>query len=662
MKKVICFLFITLTADIMFSQHLIASELSQNTQEYTLGEIVVSDTKLGVEAVGTNRTITAEDIEISGAGTLDEAIRLLPGLSLKTGGAGTPRIDIRGLRSRHIVLLLDGIPFNSTNDGQFDPTLIPVENIAKIKVSYGSNSVLYGDGGLAGVINIITKKGTPGIQVSAAAEAGERNRWLEKFSLSGGSETVNFFLSGSASDTDGYPLSNDFDDTPYEDGDLRDNSDRERNSLFANVGMNPTDNLNIGVVLNYFTGEYGIPTGVLDSRQDPFASNQKYERVDDLEGFSTQLSASYDIPGPADIRGSVFMNRMEEEDNQYDDATYSTQEDLTINGLYHKQDETLITGGYFQAHYSLNAAGDLAFGFATRKEEFDSDGKIVEKKGKPFVYFSEEWDTQTHSASCEYEIYPIKLMGIVLGYSHHWFKKDIGDDQDKGAYLIGTHYDITETTRIRASFAKKIRFPSIRQLYDKATGNPDLSEEKANNYEVGASQRIGETTELSLTGFYQDVDDYIEKDDGPYENHDEYRFQGVELSVETRTVKNLLLRTSYTYMESEDKSPGSEKDELQYRPEHKLTLEGKYDFMYGFSAYASLLHESNQYTYSRKSPLIKREMNDYTIFDTRLEKSFLTNKLTCYVGVDNLFDEDYEESYGLPREGRTVYGGIRVTH
>ena len=169
-------------------------------------------------------------------------------------------------------------------------------------------------------------------------------------------------------------------------------------------------------------------------------------------------------------------------------------------------------------------------------------------------------------------------------------------------------------------------------------------------------------TELSLTGFYQDVEDYIEKDDGPYENHDEYEFKGIELTAETRAVKNLMLRAGYTYMESEDKSPGTEKDELQYRPEHKVTLEGKYDFLYGFSAYLSLLHESNQYTYSKKSPLIKKEMNEYTIINTRLEKSFFTNKIVGYIGVDNLFDDDFEESYGLPREGRTFYGGIRVTN
>lgn len=638
-----------------------AEDTHQQLGEYTLGEIVVSEKHLGVEAVGTNRTVTAQDIETSGADTLEEALRLLPGLSLKTGGAGTPRIDIRGLRSRHILLLIDGIPFNSTNDGQFDPSLIPVENIARIKISYGSNSVLYGDGGLAGVINIITKKGVQGVQTSAGIEAGERDRWLGKFSLSGGTDKVNFFLSGSALDSDGYVLSADFDETPYEDGDLRENSDRERNNLFANIGFNPTDRLNVGLVVSYLNGEYGIPSTVFDSK-DPFSNNPKYERVDDPEGISAQLSASYDIPGAAEIRGSVYINDMEEESNQYDDATYSTQEDLNISGLYHKEDETRITGGNLLTRVDLKAAGNIAFGVSTRKEEFDSDGQIVEKKGKPFVDFSESWETETHSVSCEYEIYPLNPLGIVFGYSHHWFQKDQGSDEDKGAYLIGTHYDITDATRIRASFAEKIRFPSIRQLYDKTAGNRDLGEEKSNNYEIGVSQRLGGKTEVSLTGFYLDVDDYIEKDDGPYENHDEYRFQGVEFSVETRAVDNLMLRAGYTYMESEDKSPDSEKDELQYRPENKLTLEGKYDFRYGFSAYMSLLHESDQYTYSRKSPLIKREMNDYTIINTRLEKSFFARKIVGYIGIDNLFDDDFEESYGLPREGRTFYGGIRVTN
>lgn len=638
-----------------------ASDFPAPTQAYTLGEVVLSEKKAGVESIGTVREITAEDIQISGAETLDEALEMLPGLSIKTGGSGVPRIDIRGLRSRHIILLLDGIPFNSTNDGQFDPTLIPVESIARIKVSYGNHSVLYGDGGLAGAVNIITKRGADEVRAQATIEAGERNRWLEKASVSGGSDKVNFFASGSILNSDGYPLSDDFEETKFEDGDRRSNSDKERRNVFLNLGFTPSDALNIGLVINYLDGEYGIPTSVLDSKKDAFANKQKYDRVDDQEGISGQLSASYDLPGPFDIRGSFYINEMDEESNRYDDDTYSTQEDLDLKGLFHQNSETRITGGNLQVNYDLNKAGSLTFGLGTKKEEFDADGWTVEKKGKQ-TDFDESAETETRSLSCEYEVVPLKALGMVAGYSHHWFDKDSGDDEDEASFLVGTHYDVTPKTRLGASFSHKIRFPSIRQLYDKDDGNADLTEEKSDNWEVAVTHRLSADTRISITGFHMDVKDYIEKDDDtPYLNHDEYRFKGIEFSAETRAVKNLLLRAGYTYMESEDRSHGSEKDALQYRPEHKLTLEGNYAFGPGFSVYLGILHEAGQVTYSRTPPLEKRKMKDYTLVDLRLDKE-IAGKVVLYVGVDNLFDHDYEESYGLPREGRIFYGGIRVTH
>ena len=55
-----------------------------------------------VEEVGTTRRIGREEIEARNARTLDEALRLLPGMYVRTGGDGTPRIDIRGFRSRHV--------------------------------------------------------------------------------------------------------------------------------------------------------------------------------------------------------------------------------------------------------------------------------------------------------------------------------------------------------------------------------------------------------------------------------------------------------------------------------------------------------------------------------------------------------------------------------
>jgi outer membrane cobalamin receptor len=46
--------------------------------------------------------------------------------------------------------------------------------------------------------------------------------------------------------------------------------------------------------------------------------------------------------------------------------------------------------------------------------------------------------------------------------------------------------------------------------------------------------------------------------------------------------------------------------------------------------------------------------------NVKLEQALLKDFLRLYVGVDNLFDKDYEESYAFPRPGRFIYGGGRL--
>mgnify|MGYP001588369518 FL=1 len=137
MKKIFLLLKLSIFFCIVIVPELAFSQMQEKYSEpYTLGEIVVGAEKKVVESVGTVREITSEDIQNKDARSLDEALELMPGINIRTGADGVPRVDLRGFRSRHVVLLLDGIPLNSTFDAQFDPSLIPVENIEKIKFSY----------------------------------------------------------------------------------------------------------------------------------------------------------------------------------------------------------------------------------------------------------------------------------------------------------------------------------------------------------------------------------------------------------------------------------------------------------------------------------------------------------------------------------------------
>ena len=633
---------------------------AEDTGIYELGEVVVSEAKPAVESVGTVREITAEDIQNKGARSVDEAVELLPGMYIRTGADGVPRVDLRGFRSRHVVLLLDGIPLNSTFDGNFDPSLIPVENIEKIKVSYGTHSVLYGDGGLGGVINIVTKRGKKGIHGMVQGEAGEGDHYLGSFNLSGVQEKVDFFLSGSALDRNGFRLSDDFDKTPAENGDLRDNSDKRRNNLFANINFAPSDTVLIGAVFNYLRGEFGKPSTTI-SPQDDFSEPQRFERMDNFEGYSGHLSLSYDLPGPFGLRSWLFFNQLAEEENRYDNDDFDS---ITQSGRFHHDNETQVIGAALQTIYDLKTAGFLTLGLRGRGEEFEADGFDIERIGgvNTRVDIDNDQDIEVYSAALEYEVVPLKNLGLVFGYSHNWLETDQGSD-DEPSYLIGAYYDIHENTRIKGSYARKVRFPDIRQLYDIERGNPDLDTEKSDNFELGIEQKLPWNTRATLTGFLIEVDDYIEFIENvsdKFVNFNEYEFKGIEFTAENRYVKNLLLRAGYTYTHTKDESPNTDRDELQYRPEHIATFEGKYSFNFGLSAYMNVRYVADQVFYSRTTPVEKKSLDDYTLVGVKLDQALLKGRLNLYLGADNIFDEDYEQSYGFPQAGRFIYGGIQV--
>ena len=184
---------------------------------------------------------------------------MLPGVNVMVGGDAVPKIDIRGFRPRHNLLLLDGIPINSTYDQQFNPSIIPVENIAEIKLTTGASSVLYGQGGLGGVINIITKKGTKETKGMVGGEIGEGAQHIGRASISGAGDRYNYFMSGSYYGRNSFPLARDFDNTSLEKRKYRDNSDKENSSFFLNFGYDVTPEFNAGLSFSYLTGEYGIP-------------------------------------------------------------------------------------------------------------------------------------------------------------------------------------------------------------------------------------------------------------------------------------------------------------------------------------------------------------------------------------------------------------------
>lgn len=116
--------------------------------------------------------ITKAEIRSYGITTIEEALRLIPGLIVQEKTNGMYDVHIRGLNNipdnqmmlytenANTLLMIDGrIAHNyATGDVNFDILPIGIEDIERIEVVRGANAALYGPNAMMGVINIITEK------------------------------------------------------------------------------------------------------------------------------------------------------------------------------------------------------------------------------------------------------------------------------------------------------------------------------------------------------------------------------------------------------------------------------------------------------------------------------------------------------------------------
>jgi vitamin B12 transporter len=640
---------------------------------YRLGEIVVSARRPVSEAAAPTRIITAQDVAASGARTLDEAILLLPGFDVRVGGAGVPRLNYRGFRARHLLVTLNGVPLNASFDGQPDPSVIPAEQIAFIKVTPASGSILYGQGGLAGVINIVTRRGERSLRTELVSELRQGPAPSIRASASGGTSAVSAFVSGSLMRADGYPSVT----TPPSVGtgaaDTRTNSDRNRGNVFMSVTAEPAASVDMGLTFSYANAAYGIPPSLIDDPSDPFANRPTYERVEDYWARSAQFAAGFTPAGPVSMRSWVFVNRTGEQKNRYDDATYAGMDNPLVSGTYRQLSHSRLAGAGWQGTLATGGAGRLTLGLSGERDSWDVDLAVRDVRaggggggGEPRRYdvrtVQGERRLQREGMALEYELRPIQPVGFVFGYAHHWMRGDSVSTMDGQAYGVGVHYDVTPRTRLRASAALRSSFPTLRQLYDEDGGNLDLKTESAHIREIGAQQGLPGGGRLEATLFRTDARDYIERPARgvPFANHDHYVFNGLELTAEGRPRSWLFLRGSYTGLATEDRSPGAAREALQYRPRHRLAVEGAARMPHAVTASVSVLHVAGQVYYSRQEPLEQAGLPDYTVTGLRLARPFPSAPVEVYLGVDNLFNVAYEEQYGFPQATRVVYGGIRL--
>ena len=151
MKRCIFFCIILFSVQLLFSQ------------EAEDDVIVVDADKIEQkidESVEQKKTITGEDIRKSGSKTVGEALKTLPDVAVSTATAGNANesVTMQGLGNGYVKIMIDGVSVSTDISGSTPIFQIPVENIERIEVIKGADSVLYGSDAMGGVINIVTKR------------------------------------------------------------------------------------------------------------------------------------------------------------------------------------------------------------------------------------------------------------------------------------------------------------------------------------------------------------------------------------------------------------------------------------------------------------------------------------------------------------------------
>ena len=91
--------------------------------------------------------------------TVASTLNYEPGIALASDGVWATSVNVRGLGEQRLVTLVDGDRVETATDLTASLSMIDVNDIERVEIVKGAQSVLYGTGAMGGIVNVITKDG-----------------------------------------------------------------------------------------------------------------------------------------------------------------------------------------------------------------------------------------------------------------------------------------------------------------------------------------------------------------------------------------------------------------------------------------------------------------------------------------------------------------------
>jgi vitamin B12 transporter len=602
-------------------------------------DIVVTATRSDQSAaeVGQAITVLTRDLILERQTVVvSDLLAQTPGVSVTRNGGvgGFTGVRIRGAEAEQTLVLIDGVRINdpASPGGGFDFANLLADNVERIEVLRGPNSVPWGSQAIGGVVNVITARPSFVPSLSARAEGGSFDSAQLVANAAGTLGRVAASLGGGYFRTDGI--------SSAAVGSERDGYER----YGANGRVEVTLPYNLVLDLR---GYYSRGRVELDGFPAPafsFADTEEYQKTRELIGY-------------AGLRGTFldgrFLNRaaftITDVDRDNFDPAFGDDPSFVARGRVER----------FEYQGDLTAADGvrLVFGAETERSRF-GDGFATYRTGIESVFG-------------QAILQPVERLTLTAGVRHD-DHRDFGGNTTLGANAALN----LGTTIVRASYAEGFKAPTLFQLRS-SFGNPDLQPETARSYDLGVEQRlVGDALSASVTWFHRRTRNQIDftpcradivvcaggaRPFGTYDNIARARANGVEAALDLRPAEWLRVQAAYTYVDAENRTSGNADfgRTLLRRPKSSLALNADAKTGFGLSLGGTLRVVSDSIDRDAFGDRVR--LDGYALADLRAAYA-VTERVELYGRVENLFDEQYETVLGYGTPGRAAYGGIRVRY
>ena len=636
--RLLClFAFLVLTAAL--------TQAPARAQEEGAAPIVVTASRVSqtlTDALPSVTVITREDIDSTQSRDLVELLGRQTGIEFaRSGGQGAQTsIFVRGTNSDQVLVLVDGMRFNSVLGGAANLGGIATDSIERIEIVRGNLSSLYGSEAIGGVVQIFTRSGTlPG--ADALVEAGQGHTRDASaairaplgdglLSVSAGYRSQQAIGAISVAQV---PYIN-----PSVDGNWNRNavlhleqhgswgdlsawawgnrSDTDWDDAFNSIGTTASNELALA----------SLATQIEHRSQDGYGLSGSHRFGDS----KVSLSAAETLDNSTNVSNVPNNNA----NNDYPFSDNDNNEFLSRNRTLTLQDTTVVVPGV-----------DLTGGWEYLVQNGASNAYDPTGNDVVLTAFSRKVDS---------------LWAGTIGHlgSQQW-QANVRNDRysDFGSattWLLGYGWSINSHWKLTAQASTAFRAPSFNDLYYPISGNPALRPESARSQELGVRWVQGDAS-ASVALFRNRVSDLIELGPGPtYQaiNVGHASMDGSEWQAAS-SIGPLRLGGNLTLDEPRDLDTGQP---LLRRASYSVKLWAAYT-RGPWSANADWQRTGARNDIEILAPFGTTQLAPYDLARVALQYR-LNAKVQLHLRVENLFNASYQLIDGYNTLPRLIIAGV----